>query len=65
MIDYFFFFVGNACVLALLLGVFRGYFNRVWACVFLGRPCRQRCRDRLFSRKDGGGFLLIPALSIL
>lgn len=34
MIDYFFFFVGNACVLALLLGVFRGYFNRVWACVF-------------------------------
>lgn len=34
MIDYFFFFVGNACVLALLLGVFRGYFNRVWACIF-------------------------------
>lgn len=34
MIDYFFFFVGNACVLALLLGVFRGYFNSVWACIF-------------------------------
>ena len=34
MIDYFFFFVGNACVMALLLGVFRGYFNRVWACIF-------------------------------